>query len=365
VVSFIPGMELSRHFYDDVVKRLIDRPHAAALIGEGSEVLGFDQPRSTDHSWGPRMQIFTSASHVDEVSQAIEQGLPAVYKGYPVRFYSWQTESVKHHVEVATVDQWLSSQLGIDSKTEVGMEKWLSMPQQHLLQFTSGAVFHDDLGELTRMRERLSWYPTDIWLWMMASQWHLIGNTEPLLGRTVEANDRRGSILVAYRLVRLVMELIFLQEKRYWPYLKWFGTAFSRLRAAPEIGPVLDRILQSSNQQDRENGVAQALEFVAERHNALGLTPSVSPKFEPFRVGVNDAVRPYRVLNAGSYVEACKSAIADETIRKLVHVGAIDQLTHADDALINFTSWPERLKMCYKAEMDLQKMNLNFESTTL
>lgn len=357
MVSFIPGIELSRHFYEDVVKKLIDRPHAAALIGEGSEVLGFDQQRSTDHSWGPRMQVFVSASHVNEVSKAIEHGLPAVYKGYPVRFYSWQTESVRHHVEVTTLDHWLSVQLKIDSHTELQKEKWLSLPQQHLLQFTAGAVFHDELGELTRMRKQLSWYPTDIWLWMMASQWHLIGNTEPLLGRTVEANDGRGSLMVAFRLVRLIMELCFLQEKRYWPYLKWFGTAFSRLRVASEIGPVLDRILGSSNHQDRENAVKQALEIVAERHNALGLTASVTPKFEPFQVGINDAVRPYRVLNAGSYVGACKSAITDETIRMLAHVGAIDQLTHVDDALINFTSWPERLKHCYKAEMDLHITN--------
>ncbi|MFM1653766.1 hypothetical protein ACI7RC_16915 [Brevibacillus sp. B_LB10_24] len=98
----------------------------------------------------------------------------------------------------------------------------------------------------------------------------------------------------------------------------------------------------------------QVLEIVAERHNTLGLTSSVSPKFVPFQVGINHAVRPYRVLNAGSYVEACKSAITDETIRTLAHVGAIDQLTHVDDAFINFTSWPDRLKHCYKAEMDLQ-----------
>lgn len=211
------------------------------------------------------------------------------------------------------------------------------------------------MGELTDMRERLSWYPTDVWLWMMASQWHLIGNAEPLLGRTVEANDIRGSVLVAYRLVRLIMELCFLQERQYWPYLKWFGTAFSKLRIGSAIGPILDRILGASDQQSRENGVMQALQIVAEKHNSLGLTPSIPPMFEHFKVGINDAVRPYRVLNAGSYVEACRSAITDDAIKKLVPVGSIDQLTHADDAFLNFTSWPKRLEYGYTSEMDLRK----------
>ncbi|GIO31294.1 hypothetical protein J2TS6_24350 [Paenibacillus albilobatus] len=38
---------------------------------------------------------------------------------------------------------------------------------------------------------------------------------------------------------------------------------------------------------------------------------------------------------------------------KTVHVGSIDQLTHADDALINFTGWPGRLQECYKSEIDI------------
>ena len=225
------------------------------------------------------------------------------------------------------------------------MEKWLAMPQQHLLQFTAGAVFRDDLGELTKMRNQLSWYPTDIWLWMMASQWHLIGRTEPLLGRTAEANDVRGSVMVAFRLVRLIMELCFLQEKRYWPYLKWFGTAFSKLKIASTIGSILDRILGAADRQTREDGVMQALEMVAEGHNSLGITSIIPPTFEHFKVGINDAVRPYPVLNAGIYVEACKGKISIEALRKLITVGSIDQLTHAEDGLINFTSWPKDLNI--------------------
>lgn len=265
--SFIPGIELSRNFYEEIVCKLVHQPHAAALIGEGSEVLGFDQPRSTDHSWGPRLQVFVHSSQVEQVSLAINCGLPSEYQGYPVQFYSWQTSSVKHHVEVTTLDKWLSTQLRIDSKTALTPEKWLSLLQQHLLQFTSGGVFRDDLGDLTKMRERLSWYPADVWLWMMASQWHLIGNTEHLLGRTAESNDARGSVLVACRLVRLIMELCFLQEQKYWPYLKWFGTAFAKLPIAETIGPILDKILGAADQRTRENGVTQALEIVAEMIN--------------------------------------------------------------------------------------------------
>lgn len=159
--------------------------------------------------------------------------------------------------------------------------------------------------------------------------------------------------MVACRLVRLIMELCFLQEQKYWPYLKWFGTAFAKLPIAETIGPILDKILGAADQRTRENGVTQALEIVAEKHNSLRLTPEIPPVFEHFKVGINDAVRPYLVLNAGSYVEACKSAITDKILSKLVTVGSIDQLTHVDDALINFTAWPMRLEYGYKNEMQV------------
>lgn len=51
---FIPGLELSRRFYWEAVRPVLDDAypnlsHSAALIGHGSEVLGFDTPMSADH----------------------------------------------------------------------------------------------------------------------------------------------------------------------------------------------------------------------------------------------------------------------------------------------------------------------------
>jgi len=208
---------------------------------------------------------------------------------------------------------------------------------------------HDDSGEMTAIRRLLRWYPRDAWLWMMASQWHLIGNAAPLVGRTAEAGDQRGSALIAVQIVRLMMELAFLQERTYWPYPKWFGTAFSRLETARTLGPDLDAVIGATAFADRERALLNVLKGLAERHNALDLTPPVDPVVKNFEVGVNDAVRPYRVLNSGDYVSACRNAIADDTLRELVTVGAIDQLTHADGALVNFSAWPETLREAYRS----------------
>lgn len=52
--DFIPGLQLSEAFYREAVRPILDAAfpglvYAAALIGNGSDVLGYDTPRSTDH----------------------------------------------------------------------------------------------------------------------------------------------------------------------------------------------------------------------------------------------------------------------------------------------------------------------------
>lgn len=57
VPDFVPGLELSRILYEEAVRPVLDSaypglPYAAARVGSGSEVLGFDTARSADHEWG-------------------------------------------------------------------------------------------------------------------------------------------------------------------------------------------------------------------------------------------------------------------------------------------------------------------------
>ena len=52
--EFIPGLELNRLFFDEVVRPLLtsklpELGYSAGLIGEGSDVLGFDDEMSRDH----------------------------------------------------------------------------------------------------------------------------------------------------------------------------------------------------------------------------------------------------------------------------------------------------------------------------
>ena len=343
----VSGLDLARRFYAEAVEPLVDVPHAAALLGEGSEVLGFDTLRSRDHEWGPRVQILVADEHVSSVDGRMRD-LPAEFAGFPTRWFSLSAGTVTHHVEVVTVDDWVVRTVGFDPRRGMDAADWLGVPQQRLLHATAGEVFRDDDGALTDIRDLLTWYPDDVWAWMMLTTWHLIGAAEPLRGRCIETGDVIGSRLLTARLCRLAMELVFLQERAYWPYDKWFGAAFARLLPAAQLAPLLDRALTARGQEAATAALHELFTRLGERQNRLSLGSPVRPRLAPFDVGINGAIRPYLTINAGEFVESLRGSISDPSLRALVPVGSLDQLTHADDAVVTHTDWPARLSREYR-----------------
>jgi hypothetical protein len=327
VPEFLPGLDLSRAYYAEVVSPIVaEVPHAAAHLGTGSDVLGFDTERSTDHGWGPKVHLFVDAERADEVRDSVERDLPGEFRGWPTR-YGWDDTPVQHHVAVAELGAWLEERLGLDPRAGLEAYDWLSLPQQLLLEVTGGAVFHDPDGELAALREGLSWYPDDVWLWLLACQWRRVDQEEPFVARAAEVRDELGSRILAARLARDLVRLCFLLERVYAPYSKWLGTAFARLDAAREVGPPLARALVAPSVREREDALVEAALAVARRHNAARLTEPVAAEVGPFHG------RPFRVLGSGRFVDACLARVADERLRSLPLIGGIDQWADSTDVL--------------------------------
>jgi hypothetical protein len=335
---FVPGLELAGAYYAEVVRPLLDEafaglPHAAALIDAGSEVLGFDTERSTDHDWGPRLQIFLADDAppglAAQVGAMLSRRLPVAFRGYPTAFALTRRpgEPARPQVNVADVGRWLRGRLGFDPRLPVATADWLATPTQRLAEITGGAVFHDGTGDLSRARARLAWYPRDVWLYVMAGQWQRIAQEEAFPGRCAEAGDELGSALVTARLARDLVRLVLLMGRRYPPYSKWLGSAFARLPEAAALGPCLRAAVAATGWAVREQNLSRAYRLVAARHNELGITEPLDPSTRPY------FNRPFQVLEAGRFAEALRAEITDSELRSRPPFGAVDGFIDSSDAL--------------------------------
>ncbi len=92
--------------------------------------------------------------------------------------------------------------LGFDSRAGITSFDWLATSSHRLAEVTSGAVFHDGLGELGPLPASLAYYRQTVWLFVLASQWQRIAEEEAFVGRTAQVGDELGSRVIAGRLVR-------------------------------------------------------------------------------------------------------------------------------------------------------------------
>jgi len=347
MTDFIPGLELSQYFFEEAIKPIIaktfpDLTYSAARLGWGSDVIGFDTPMSMDHGWGPKMTLFLKesgyAAYHEDLHEHFKTHLPFTIRGFPTNFGEPLADGgvmtaktdypLQHMVTITTPERFFENYLGVDIRKPLTPAVWLTIPQQRLRTLRAGRIYHDGLQRLENLRKKFHWYPHDLWLYLMASQWQRIDQDEPFIGRTGIVGDEIGSRLIASRLIRDIMYLCFLLEKAYVPYRKWFGTAFNQLKCGKSFSPLFNEVLNSEDWKTRETHLSKAYILLAEKHNEMAITPRIKPDITNFYN------RPFRVPHAARFGEALRAQITDPHISRLPpHLGGVDQITDNTDVL--------------------------------
>ena len=363
--DFIPGLKLSELFYGEVIRPLLDSHfpnlrHSAALIGNGSEVLGFDTHMSRDHDWGPRLQLFLStADHTQQapaINEMLAHNLPYEFHGFPTNFtppnpddngtqltQAIEEGPVNHRIQITTIADYFQEYLAVNITQPMQPADWLSLSEQRLRTITAGAIFHDYLG-LKQVRERFTYYPHDVWLYLLACGWARIGQEEHLMGRAGFVGDEIGSALIGSRLVRDVIRLCFLMERTYAPYPKWFGTAFKQLACADGLMAHLMGALTAVTWQQRQYHLIPAYETIAHMHNSLGLTAPMPEKVTGFHE------RPFQVIAFHGFSEALLAKIQDPVVQKIAArspIGSLDQFSDSTD-LTSDLNWRPKIRQFYE-----------------
>jgi hypothetical protein len=327
-MEFVPGLKLNEQYFLQVVKPLLndfdaDLAYSACLIGYGSDVLGFDNPTSMDHNWGPRGQIFLSrqdAAKIGEIDLYLRSRLPLEFAGFPTNYSEKGPDGtqhmlpirdgpVNHLIEFYTYEDYFYEIFGEALEPRSNLD-WLKVPEQRLVEVTSGKVFHDGLGRLNTIREKLCYYPREVQLIKLAAYWHWIENEEAFVGRMTEMDDLLGSKLIAARITSTLLKICFVVKGNYIPYSKWFSRGFDELGlAAVKAGAMT--VLRADEPKAIETHLAALYLEVLKLQNECGRFPRVEKRIQKYYQ------RPYQVIRAGEIVEALRTEVTDLALHNL------------------------------------------------
>jgi hypothetical protein len=153
-----------------------------------------------------------------------------------------------------------------------------------------------------------------------------IDQEEPFMARCGDAGDELGSRVVAARQVKEIMQLCFYMEKEYAPYMKWFGTAFSKLSCAQQLDPLLKKVFTQENWQDREKVLSKIYLILADMHNQLSITDYIEPEISNFHD------RPYLVPHSARFYQALIDKVQSPRLKSMARpIGSLNQFTDSTD----------------------------------
>lgn len=337
--EFIKGMELCEGFFKEEAEPIINKcfpnlKYSAGLIGYGSDVLGYDDPVSTDHMWGPRFYMFISDEDLplkNEILNALSDGLPYTYKGFGVNFSKPDPKDngVRHPefitsgrvdplIWIQTFDSYLKEQLGTSDLASIKPLEWLKLSEHRLLSLVSGRFFKDDL-KLSDKLKPIRYYPHEVKLYLAASLWSFIASEQAFVKRAADCGDDTGSRIITSRIAEHLMRLCFLYSDTYAPYSKWFGTAFSKLIIDESIKNHINKAVSAGDADEREKNLVGAQLEIANLHNASRLTEKVDVMIEDYYG------RDIKVIFAYKIVEAIQAKLLNTPFENTPLVGSFSQ----------------------------------------
>ena len=304
------GLEISRAYFDEYgLPMLKDEfpdilPHVAAgLCGAGSECLGFDDDLSRDHDFDPGFILFLPGE--DKVDRRRAFQLERAYAKLPAEFMGVARPKIApvggSRRGVVRLSDYLVEKTGSPTGNLTAGD-WLSVPEQSLLEVVNGDIFYDGPGELTRVRENLSYYPEDVRRKKLAGNLLLMAQAGQYnYNRCLSHGEEGAAQLAAIEFSRAAVRAVFLLNRRYRPFYKWTFRSMRSLEILPLTAELVEYLITTDNGPDTREEKYGVIESVcADVVGELirqGLTEAVCGDLEKHAYSVNDSIKDGGIRN--------------------------------------------------------------------
>ncbi len=293
------GLPMLREGFPEVAGQV-----AAGLCGSGSECLGYDDEVSRDHDFEPGFCLFLPGE--DRVDRRTAFRLERAYAALPRTFMGLTRSRMspvggERHGVIRLAD-FLKEKTG-SPEGHLTVSDWLRVPEQSLLEVTGGAVWLDESGLLTAVRDRLGFLPEDIRLRKLSGELLIMNQSGQYnYRRCLDHGERGAALLAAGEFVRAALHALLLLEGRYMPYYKWAFRALrdcgeERCRQAETLEAILSGGADEDAALDREVQMAEIAQEVAEELQEKGLTDAGCCDLEQHAYSVADRIADAEIRN--------------------------------------------------------------------
>ncbi|MEM7344862.1 MAG: DUF4037 domain-containing protein [Chloroflexota bacterium] len=283
-------IDVSRHFFEDVVKPILEThfPEETAQIafgvfGYGSEALRLDDELSRDHHWGLRIDALMPEvifeTRREAIMETLSANLPDSYQGHSLR---------EGHLSGAglapdNLSAFLTRTIGLESPPQTYTE-WLSMPEEDIIHIINGEVWYDPNGNFSQIRETLNgYYPEPVRLRRIA-HWcrYFSGMGTYALKRAILRDNDFYAVTRFSNAIRLGIQLAFLLDKVYFPYDKWLMAYFEQLpRLADPLLPIVNEAVKLSTSWERKLVLLHEMSDILDQTLVADGIIKPHPKFIP------------------------------------------------------------------------------------
>ncbi len=234
--AFVPNLERCRRFYETYGKQMIlehfpeyESRIAVGLVGEGSDCFGFDDEISTDHDYEVGFCMWLTREDYDEIGEALQVE------------YRKLTDAL---VQGSMQNTFLGERRGVFEIEDFYKRLLGDGEEYQYAQAVNGAVFRDDLGAFTAIRERLAgYYPEKVWREKLAGALHDFSQYgQSNYARMMARKDYVTAKLCVSKAMESAMDIVYLLNRTYAPYYKWKKKGLERLQILPEVASLLEEL---------------------------------------------------------------------------------------------------------------------------
>ncbi|UCG43063.1 MAG: DUF4037 domain-containing protein [candidate division WOR-3 bacterium] len=264
------GIGLSESLFSEVVRPLLQRlfPElldniSAAILGDGSEVLGYDDEISRDHNFSPRVVLFFEDETFDRVGSAVAEqlksGLPGRHAGVELLEHGGRSA-----LQVLPLPRHFLEYLGVAAMPATPLD-WLKYDEQRLLELTAGRVFHDPSGRLAELRQRFGFFPEQVRLYLLRLAFVRMSECAGA-ERAVRRKDLVALRLYAGHFSYFAIKAAHLLERRYCPYHKWMARSLQGLgETGRKMHELVAALLSAATPEAARTGFLDVLELLGAR----------------------------------------------------------------------------------------------------